>query len=174
VNACADPEEIPSPATKMPASLIRRQRKLQICCRAPARRPLGKLLAPYKPGTHKNLSEVHMKKLLLYFSLAAVALVLSLSTTVVRAHAQNSSAQPQPPPSAADPMPQQDQATAFTGTIVKEKGKLILKDTLSASSYQLDDQAKAQHYVGKQVKVIGKLDANTNVIHVQRIEEMAS
>ena len=53
---------------------------------------------------------------------------------------------------------------------MKEKGKLVLKDTAANVSYQLDDQEKAKQFVGKQVRVTGKLDLNTNLIHVDNIE----
>jgi hypothetical protein len=53
---------------------------------------------------------------------------------------------------------------------VKEKGKLVLKDTAANVSYQLDDQDRARQFEGKQVKVTGKLDMNTNLIHVESIE----
>jgi hypothetical protein len=109
-----------------------------------------------------------------WFWFLCLVLTLCVGTLVARVHAQSAPAQDQPPPSAQEPMPQPDEATAFTGTIVKQQGKLILKDTMSESSYLLDDQAKAKPFVGKQVKVVGKLDADTNTIHVQTIEEVAS
>jgi Protein of unknown function (DUF5818) len=62
------------------------------------------------------------------------------------------------------------EAKPFNGTIVKEKGKLVLKDTAANISYKLDDQDKAKQFQGKQVKVTGKLDMNTNLIHVESIE----
>jgi hypothetical protein len=65
---------------------------------------------------------------------------------------------------------QTQEAKPFNGTIVKEKGKLVLKDTAANISYQLDDQDKAKQFEGKQVKVTGKLDMNTNLIHVDSIE----
>lgn len=65
---------------------------------------------------------------------------------------------------------QTQEAKPFNGTIVKEKGKLVLKDTAANISYQLDDQDKAKQYEGKQVKVTGKLDMNANLIHVESIE----
>ena len=65
---------------------------------------------------------------------------------------------------------QTQDAKPFNGTIVKEKGKLVLKDTAAKVSYQLDDQEKAKEFEGKQVKVTGKLDLNTNLIHVENIE----
>ncbi len=65
---------------------------------------------------------------------------------------------------------QAQEAKPFTGTIVKEKGKLVLKDSSTNMSYQLDDQDKAKQFEGKEVKVTGKLDANTKMIHVENIE----
>jgi hypothetical protein len=40
-------------------------------------------------------------------------------------------------------------------------------------SYQLDDQEKAKQFEGKQVKVVGKLDLDTNLIHVENIEAVS-
>jgi hypothetical protein len=65
---------------------------------------------------------------------------------------------------------QTQDAKPFNGTIVKEKGKFVLKDKAANVSYQLDDQEKAKQFEGKQVKVTGKLDMNTNLIHVENIE----
>jgi hypothetical protein len=62
------------------------------------------------------------------------------------------------------------EAKTFTGHIVKENGELVLKDPVTKVSYKLDDAAKARQYVGKQVKVIGKLDMNSNTILIERIE----
>jgi hypothetical protein len=57
----------------------------------------------------------------------------------------------------------------FTGVIVKSGGKLVLSDSLSKTSYQLDDQQKAQGFVNKNVKVTGVLDAATGTILVTAI-----
>jgi hypothetical protein len=64
-------------------------------------------------------------------------------------------------------------AKSFTGRVAKEKGKLVLKDPVTKMSYQLDDQDKAATYVGKQVKVTGKLDMNNNTIQVASIEPIS-
>jgi lipopolysaccharide export system protein LptA len=64
-------------------------------------------------------------------------------------------------------------AKSFTGRVAKEKGKLVLKDPVTKMSYQLDDQDKAATYVGKQVKVTGKLDMNNNTIQVESIEPLS-
>lgn len=70
----------------------------------------------------------------------------------------NPQAQPQPPAS-----------QTFTGTIVKDGSRYILKVS-SNNVYQLDDQERAQRYEGKQVKIAGTLDANGNGLHVTSIE----
>ncbi len=62
------------------------------------------------------------------------------------------------------------EAKTFTGRIVKENGDLVLKDPVTKVSYKLDDAAKAKQYMGKQVKVTGKLDMNTNTIQIENIE----
>jgi hypothetical protein len=63
-----------------------------------------------------------------------------------------------------------EEAKTFSGKIVKENGQLMLKDPVTKVSYRFDDAAKAKQYAGKQVKVTGKLDLNTNTIHVESIE----
>lgn len=59
---------------------------------------------------------------------------------------------------------------AFTGRIEQEKGLLVLKDPITKLSYQLDDQLRAKHFIGKRVKVTGKLGMRTNAIQVANIE----
>jgi hypothetical protein len=61
-------------------------------------------------------------------------------------------------------------AKEFTGTIVKEKGAMMLKDSASNMSYKVDDESKVKDYEGKQVKVTGTLDSSSNVIHVDSIQ----
>lgn len=65
---------------------------------------------------------------------------------------------------------QQPQVKTFTGKISKSGDKLVLEDESMKTSYQLDDQKKAQPYQGKRVVVTGTLDAENNTIHVQVIE----
>jgi hypothetical protein len=87
---------------------------------------------------------------------------------------------PQQPRSAQQETEQQQgdiqtqDAQRFHGTITMEKGKLILRDTAAKVSYQLDDQERAKQFEGKAVKVTGKLDLNTNLIHVENIELLES
>jgi flagellar basal body-associated protein FliL len=62
-----------------------------------------------------------------------------------------------------------DQKT-FTGVIVKSGDKVVLTDPLTKTSYQLDEQRKAQELVNKNVKVTGVLDPSTGTIRVSAIE----
>jgi len=106
----------------------------------------------------------------------AAALTFSLGLTALAMQAKQERPDPQQPVAGQQQVAQQQndmqtqEAKAFSGTIMKEKGKLVLKDSATKMSYQLDDQEKAKEFVGKQVKVIGKLDLDTNLIHVENIE----
>jgi hypothetical protein len=131
-----------------------------------------------------------MKKFLLHFSLATAVTLLTLALGP-SLHAQQADQDPAPAaPQQADPAAAQQQqqneaqmptsgdtatheAQAFSGRIVKEKGELVLKDPVSKVSYKLDDPAKAKQYVGKQVKVTGKLNMNSNTIQVDSIEPLS-
>lgn len=72
------------------------------------------------------------------------------------------------PSSPADP--QTEDALAFTGMVTQEKNEIILRDPVTKMSYHFDDPSKAKPYLGKQIKVIGKLDMNSNTIHVNSVE----
>jgi hypothetical protein len=133
-----------------------------------------------------------MNKFLVRLSLAA-AMTMGVIALGSSAHAQDqqSSQQQQPTatppdqaPAAAAEQPQQSNeaqsddmkgqdAKSFSGTVAKEKGKLVLRDPVTKMSYKLDDQDKAASYVGKQVKVTGKLDLNSNTIQVESIEPIS-
>jgi hypothetical protein len=65
--------------------------------------------------------------------------------------------------------PQPPAAQTFTGTIVKDGTRYVLKVS-SNSVYQLDDQERAKQYEGKQVKIAGTLDAIGNSLHITSIE----
>ena len=94
---------------------------------------------------------------------------------------------PQPLPPRDTPIPQPDQpgqqskqpatpqdqeqtpAQTFTGKIVKDGGKYILK-VASDIAYQLDAQSDVAQYENHQVKVIGSLDTGSNTIRIVKIE----
>jgi hypothetical protein len=90
--------------------------------------------------------------------------------------------QPLPPPERADQsqtdqsqaeppqaQPQQPSIQFFVGTIIKDGSKYVLKVSENVS-YPIDDQEKAKIYEGKQVKISGRLDGKTNLLHITSIE----
>jgi hypothetical protein len=132
-----------------------------------------------------------MKNFLIRILLAAtvtlVAFALTSPATAQQADEDPAPATPrqdQAQPSAVPQSPQQhdspansgdaqtQEALAFTGRVTKEQGHLVLKDPVTKMNYQLDDQEKAKPYVGKQVKVIGKLEMRSNTIHIESIEPL--
>jgi Protein of unknown function (DUF5818) len=68
---------------------------------------------------------------------------------------------------------QTQHALAFTGRIANEGGHLVLRDPVTKMSYGLDDPSKAKPYLGKQVKVVGKLDTKINTIQIESIEPLS-
>ncbi|HXN20953.1 MAG TPA: DUF5818 domain-containing protein [Candidatus Binatus sp.] len=65
-----------------------------------------------------------------------------------------------------------DNARHFEGVIVSKNGQLfVLRDDANNTWYHLDDQQAAGKHLGKKVVVIGTLDARTDVIRVQKIDE---
>ena len=102
-----------------------------------------------------------------------------------RPHQQEPTTAPKSPPQRQSPEPSSDDAqtqqalaftgrvTAFTGRVSSEQGRLVLNDPVTKMSYQLNDQSKAKPYVGKQVKVIGKLEMKSNTIHIESIEPVS-
>ncbi len=76
----------------------------------------------------------------------------------------------QPAQSVSPPAPPQPPAAqTFTGTIVKDGTRYVLKVSTN-SVYQLDDQERAKQYEGKQVKIAGTLNATGNSLHITSIE----
>jgi lipopolysaccharide export system protein LptA len=65
---------------------------------------------------------------------------------------------------------EEQQEETFTGTISKSEDKFVLVG--EDSTYNLDDQDKAKAFEGKKVKVTGKLDKDSNTIHVSDIVEV--
>jgi flagellar basal body-associated protein FliL len=116
-----------------------------------------------------------MKKINLLRLLPLLALVVGLCLLQSSAKAQqdpdssNSAAQQQQPQQ-YDTMSQTSDAQAFTGKIAKSGGKLVLKNSVTKSTYVLDDQDRAKQFEGKDVKVTGTLDEAANTIRVATIE----
>lgn len=106
--------------------------------------------------------------------LPVMALTAVLCFRSQPAFAQRS--QPSDPTAQQQPMQPDDQTPAnaaaaktFSGKIVKTGGKLVLK-TADKTTYQIDDQQKAQDFLNKSVKVTGVLDAETGTIRVTAID----
>jgi Protein of unknown function (DUF5818) len=81
---------------------------------------------------------------------------------------QSPSQTPGQSPSAQQPVDTQS-ARSFEGKITKSGDKLVLQDSATGQSYQLDDQDKAKQFEGKNVKVTGTMDPATNSLHVADI-----
>ncbi len=127
-------------------------------------------------------------RILLAAAVTLVAFALSSSVQAQQADEDRTPATPRQAQSPATPQsPQRNnaaavpasgeaqtqEALAFTGRVMKEQGQLVLRDPITKMSYQLDDQAKAKPFVGKQVKVTGKLEMKSNTIHVEGIEPLS-
>jgi hypothetical protein len=82
---------------------------------------------------------------------------------------RDAAAQQDPAPPSDSPKTASESKT-FTGKIVKTGDKLVLSDLEGRTTYQLDDQQKAQQFIDKNVKVTGVLDASTGVIRVSAID----
>ena len=61
------------------------------------------------------------------------------------------------------------QKQKFEGKIVRASDRLILEDKADKVIYQLDDQQLAQLFEGKEVKVTGSLDPESNTISISDI-----
>jgi len=68
------------------------------------------------------------------------------------------------------PEPQTQDTLTFTGVVVRDRAQVVLKDPVTRVVYQLDDASRAKPYLGKQVRIVGKLGMDTNTIHVSSVE----
>jgi uncharacterized protein DUF5818 len=57
----------------------------------------------------------------------------------------------------------------FTGMVAKGRDGYFLQGP-NGASYRLDDGAKAGPYDGRAVQIVGKLELDTNLVHIDRIE----
>ena len=112
------------------------------------------------------------------FALSMMLPVMALTVALCFASqpllAQNANDSSRNPTAQQQPMQPDDQNMAsmktFSGKIVKSGDKLVLTDANSKTTYQLDDQQKAQSFLNKSVKVTGVLDASTGMIRVSAID----
>jgi uncharacterized protein YdeI (BOF family) len=75
------------------------------------------------------------------------------------------------PPALVEPAPDASKSTTFTGTIVKDGEQYVLRDS-AGTVYKLDDSSRAQAFEGKTVKVTGRLDADSKIIHVETVQAL--
>jgi hypothetical protein len=87
-------------------------------------------------------------------------------------------AKPVPPDQQRDPQPGHSASSqaqprasrqSITGIIVRRGEKWVL-EAGDNTTYQLDDQIKARQYQDKPVKIVGRLDADSNTLHIESIE----
>jgi hypothetical protein len=121
-----------------------------------------------------------MKKteLSLFLMLPTIALTVALCFTTQLLFAQSAGAPSRNPTAQQQqqPMPPDDQSASavktFSGKIMKSGNKIVLVDADNKTTYQLDDQQKAQDFLNKTVKVTGSLDASTGTIRVTAIDQL--
>ena len=75
-------------------------------------------------------------------------------------------------PSSATSSSSSSDAHNFVGSIVKNNGKYMLHT--GGTDYELDDQSQAAKFEGKDVKVTGSVDQQSNTIQVQSIVPASS
>ena len=78
-----------------------------------------------------------------------------------------SNSNPQSQPASTSPDVQ-----TLMGTIVSVQDRCVLKAN-GDTTYELDNQEKAKPFSGKHVKVVGKVDSATNMVHVESIEPIS-
>ncbi len=69
-------------------------------------------------------------------------------------------------PTAETQTPQRE----YSGRIVRENGKIVLQNAVTKDVYEIDDASKVKRFMGKAVKVTGKRDPHSNLIHVETIK----
>ena len=113
-----------------------------------------------------------MIKNLIHGSVLVVILALASVGSLYAQEPQQTQPSPDTPQagqSSRQPTGQVQRAKEYTGTIVDEGNSVRLKDSAGNANYKLNDEKMAKAYVGKQVRVTGKLDTSTNIIQVQSI-----
>jgi glucose/arabinose dehydrogenase len=61
---------------------------------------------------------------------------------------------------------------SFSGRVVRENGKVVLKDPVTKDIYEIDDTSRVKSFMGKQVKITGRLEPHSNTIRVQSVAPM--
>jgi uncharacterized protein YdeI (BOF family) len=92
----------------------------------------------------------------------------SSDPSLASAQDQPQQAPSQPPEESQQP---QDKSITLTGTVVRDAGQFLLRDS-SGQVYKLDDPERVKPFEGKAVKVVGQLDSDAELIHVETIESV--
>ncbi|HUO33809.1 MAG TPA: DUF5818 domain-containing protein [Candidatus Acidoferrum sp.] len=100
-------------------------------------------------------------------ALFAITPALASSNHEVLASANRSAAVTQRQPNDRNP---NSKVEIFTGKIAKAGAAFVLQDAAMNATFRLDDQTAASKFVGKNVRIMGTLDASNNIIYVQTIE----
>jgi len=69
----------------------------------------------------------------------------------------------------AEPGQQQQPVESFTGKIVKDEGRYVLKVS-AGSTYQLEGAEGLERFENLNVRVVGSIDPGTTTIHVVKID----
>jgi hypothetical protein len=108
--------------------------------------------------------------------IAVFAMVMLPAAFAQSSTSQDPSTQPSTTPSQQTPTSTPNAAStdarSFVGSIMKAGSKFVLHT--GGTDYQLDDQAQAGKFDGKDVKVTGQLDQSSKTIKVQSIEPSGS
>lgn len=76
-------------------------------------------------------------------------------------------------PIISDGRPSNATTVTFSGTVIRSGGRFALLET-GGVLYMLDSTGRAWPFEGEDVRVTGKLDTTTHLLHVDDIEAMAS
>jgi hypothetical protein len=103
------------------------------------------------------------------FSLLVLEVALCLASQFIAAQSHDESSGH---PTTQQPVQNEHTApvSAFSGRILKSGNKFVLAASDNLTTYQLDDQRKAQNFLKKAVTVTGSLDASTGTIRVTAID----
>jgi hypothetical protein len=111
-----------------------------------------------------------MKKVSSVLVLAILLLMLGVQLNAVPVPALSGFAAAQQDGAQAPSDPEKAEVKVFTGKVMQSNGQYVLLDSISKTTYALDDQDKAKQFEGKAVKVTGTLKSAGNLIHVSDIE----
>lgn len=115
-----------------------------------------------------------MKKLSFLATVGACAAFAAMLCLAQAATLPQAAASSRPDSSSVRRQHDQQQEEAYTGRITRKRGYYVLVNTNSGTTYRLDDQHKARRFFGKNVIVIGTLDATSDTIHVSEIRSNKS